>query len=765
MTGEQQGHVGRRIFRRPTWRVPAPKIILRVAVVVLVAGAALGGLLQVRVDTGVDSFLPSADPSVQRFTELARSFGGDPVVVLLRGEEPGALLAADRIEQVLGMEGELARLPDVAAVYGPVTTLNQLAAQAQQFIAELTGRRDGLRAAAERQAQAEGRSAAAVTRAGEEAIVAYDARYGPLLVEGLPAGLPTLRNPAFVQNIVFNAAGEPRPQWQYIVPDERSLAVLIRPGEGLSQDATERLVASVNDAVSGADLPAEAIVSGVPAVVSGLGGAIDREIPVVGAVAVGTIGLCLFLVPWTARRRRLLPLAVTVGATALTLAVLGWAGRPLSLGVVAFLPVLIGLGSFYPTYFARGARPRTVVVVAAGTAAGFLSLGLSPLPFVRDLGVTLALGIAFAVALGWLLLGRTPVPEPAIDPEPIPAWTGRGRTAALAAAVVLTIAGWAALPVLPLQTNVNDLAAGLPALADADRAEQVIGSSGELAVVLTGPDVLSAEAWNWMVRAQQAVVTQFGDRADPVLSPPGLLSFLGAEPTAEQIQAGFRLIPGYLTGAVVRPDGAVATLSYGVQLDDLDALRELSEGIRAALPPPPDGFTAELSGLPTVAVRGFELVSGDRYLASLAGLVVAGAVLLLGLRHRRDGGRAVAAAALATGAELFLLWLTGTPLNPLTVALGSLTAAIGCEFTVMVAEAARRRDRDLRVAVGLATLTSGAGFAVLAFSQLAVMREFGILLAGSVVLSYLAAHFVVRVWPPAVMPDRIPAARPLVGVM
>lgn len=740
MTSEPDGHVGRRNFLRPTWRVLG---------LLLVGLVGLGGLLQVRIDTGVESFLPSQDPSVQRFEELARSFGGDPVVVLLRGEERGALLGPDRIEQVLGVEGALARLPDVAAVYGPVTTLNQLAAQAQQFIAELTGRRDGLRAAAVSRATAEGASESGAAAAGDRAVAEFDVRYGPLLVEGLPAGLPTLRNPAFVQNIVFNGAGEPRPQWQYIVPDERSLAVLVRPREGLSQDATERLVAAVRTEVDASDLPAEAIVSGVPGVVSALGGAIDREIPVVGAIAVTVIGLCLFAVPWTSRRRRLLPLAVTVAATALTLAVLGWAGRPLSLGVVAFLPVLIGLGSFYPTYFARGARPRTVGVVAAGTAAGFLSLALSPLPFVRDLGITLAIGIGFAFALGWLLLGRTAPAPTETDAEPIPAWTGRGRAAAVAVACVLTVAGWAALPALALQTNVDDLAAGLPALAEADRVEQVIGSSGELTVVLAGPDVLSPEAWNWMVRAQQAVVLSYGDRADPVLSAPGLLGFLGAEPTAEQIQAGFRLIPGYLTGAVVRSDARIATLSYGVDLDDLDALRELSDGIRSVLPPAPEGFTVELSGLPTVAVRGFELVSGDRYLASLAGLVVAGGVLLLGLRHRSDGARAVAAAALATGVALLVLWLTGTPLNPLTVALGSLTAAIGCEFTVMVAEAARRRDRNLRVAVALATLTSGAGFAVLLCSQLAVMREFGVLLTGSVVLSYLAARFVVRVWPPA----------------
>ncbi|WP_145982771.1 MULTISPECIES: RND transporter [unclassified Pseudonocardia] len=755
----------------------------------VVAALTVVGVSRVEVETGVESFLPSSDPSVQRYEELARSFGGDPIVVLLRAPERPGLLDREVLPQVLGAEGELSRLGDVASVYGPATTLNQMASQSQKLLAELTGRRDGLQRAASITAEQRGEDPAAAGRAATDA---FDARYGPLIVQGLPVGLPTLRNQRFVENAVFNDAGAPRPQWRYVVPDERSLAILVRPREGLDQAGTERLVAEVRDTVSAAGLPAEATVSGVPAITASLGSAVDAEAPVIGAVAVGAIGLCLFLVPWTRRRRRLVPLAVTLTATAATLAVLGWAGRPVSLGVVAFLPVLVGLGSYYPTYFARGARPRTVAVVAAGTAAGFGALGLSPLPFVRDLGLTLALGVAFAVAVGWFVyrpggwVGPDVAPEPgpgaAPDrvpvPDPAPARPPRRARTAVVAAVLLAVAGWATLPLLPLQTSVDALSEGLPAVSDASEVERVLGSGGELAVVLRtadGPageqaDVLTPEAWEWMTRAQQEIVRGHGDEARPALSAPSLLSFLGPTPTPEQIRAGVRLLPPYLTGAVLRPDGDMAVLSFGVRLDDLDRLRDLTGAITAGLPPAPPGFVAEVSGLPAVAVQGYELVSADRYLAGTAGLVAAGLVLAVGLRHRRDAGRAVLAAVLATGANLLLLWVTGTPLNPLTVALGSLTAAVGCEFTVMTADAVRTRDPRLRTAVTLAALTSGTGFAVLALSDLAVMREFGLLLALSVLLSYLAARLVVRAFPPAGAPAGPPprstsSGEQLVGVM
>ncbi len=799
---------------------PSGRSGLVLIMVLVLAALTAVGVSRVKVETGVESFLPSSDPSVQRYAELARSFGGDPIVVLLRAPQAPGLLDRDVLPQVLGVEGRLSQLPDVASVYGPATTLNQLASQSQKLLAELTGRRDGLQRAAAITAEQRGEDPVA---AGNAAVAAFDARYGPLIVQGLPVGLPTLRNQRFIDHSIMGSGGEPRPQWRYVVPDDRSLAILVRPREGLDQAGTEQLVAAVNDTVAQAQLPAEATVSGVPAITASLGVAVDREAPVLGAVAVVAIGLCLFLVPWTRRRRRLIPLAVTLAATAATLAVLGWAGRPVSLGVVAFLPVLVGLGSYYPTYFARGARPRTVVVVAAGTAAGFGALLLSPLPFVRDLGSTLALGVAFAVALGWFVYrpggwagpdrpasdaqadpATDPAPDAAADPadtadtdpaapdaDPADAGApagddaaapdgpgpvirpGRSRLVAVVLAGLVAVGGWATLPFLPLQTSVDALSAGLPAVDDATRVEQVLGSGGELAVVLRSTDgtgdVLTPQAWEWMTTAQQQIVRLHGDEARPALSAPSLLSFLGPTPDQEQIRAGVRLLPPYLTGAVLRPDGEVAVLSFGVRLDDLDRLRRLTDAITAELPPAPPGFVAEVSGLPAVAVQGYELVSADRYLAGTAGLVAAALVLAVGLRHRRDALRAALAAVLATGANLFILWAFGIPLNPLTVALGSLTAAVGCEFTVMTCDAVRSRDPRLRTAVTLAALTSGTGFAVLALSDLALMREFGLLLALSVLLSYLAARLVVRAFPPAhgtAGPSRsTPAREKLVGVM
>lgn len=740
------------------WSARGACVVLAVACLV---GLAAGGLSRLRVETTVGSFLPAGDPTVTQLDEQARSYGGDPVVVLLEADTPKSLLAGHNLTALLDLEGRLARLPDVASVYGPGTVLNQLAGRAQDLLAELTGRRDAMRAQAIADAQAKGASAAQADAAGQRALDDFDQRYGPLLVQGMPAGLPTLSNQRFVDSVMYSPDGGVRAQWHFVVPSQNSVAVLVRPRQGMDQSATARLVAAVRQTVGAAPAGASRVtISGVPVIASSIGDQVFREIPLIGGISLAAVGLALWLVPWTRRRHRLPPLLITLVSILLTLAVFGWAGRPLSLGVVAFLSVLLGVGCYYPTYFTQRARRRTVLVVACASAASFAMLVFSPLPFVRDLGMTLSVGVLVSAAAGAVLLRQISLPGPVFTPPKPP---GRRGWAFAAPAAALAVAGWCVLPALPLQSDVDNFAAGLPSLQDAARVERTLGSAGEVDLVLRGPDVTTPQAMDWMRQAQDAIVTAHGDQLRPAISLPSLLTFLGGGATAEQIDAGMRLLPPYLSSAVVRQDHQSSVLVFGAKTTDLSTLRNLRDDVLRVLPVPPAGYHAELTGLPMAAVRGDELISGDRVWSNVLGIVAAGTVLAVGLRRRSDALRAVLAAAMATGLGLFALWLTGTPLSPITVALGSLTAAVGAEFTVVLATSVRTGNPALRRSMLLATVTSALGYAALAASQLAVIRQFGLLLAGSVVLACVSAWCVVsvtsRVRPP--VPEKQPVLKTL----
>jgi hypothetical protein len=755
-------------------------LIIALLVAALLAVPVVGGLLNLRTDTSPASFLPAGDPTLAGLEDVASSFGGDPIVVLLESDKPAELLTGEQLPKLLELEGRLAKLPDMAAVYGPATILNQIAGATRNLMATVIGRRDLLRSQAEDAARAAGKPPAAVEAAGKDATREFDVRYGGLLVRGLPAGLPTLRNPRFVEFVVLGQDGRPKPSFRYVVPNANSVAILARPRQDLDQEGAERLVAAIRATVGQAGLTTTRVtVTGAPAVAADLGEQVRREMPILGGVAVVLVTACYLLVPWVrGRRRRALPLLATLGATAVTLALFGWLDRPLSLGVIAFLPILIGVGSDFPAYLVRRAGKRRVLVTATASAAGFAALAVSPLPFVRDLGLALAAGTVFAVLFGLVIrwyLDRTDAEREDAPPDTAgelgPPRAGRfeklarlpispvQRVAVLVVVGAVAAGGWAALPRLDVQARPDQLAAGLPTVDEALHAEEVIGSSGEIRVLVRAKNVLAPETLTWMRQAEEAVVVRYGGAARPIVSPASLLAFLGPEPTPEEITAGRETLPGYLIDSVVKQDTTQAVLSFGVELQDLDDQARLLDGIRAALPPPPPGVTAEVVGLPVAAARGYQLVSDQRYLPNLLGLLAAGLVLAAGLRRRSDALRAVTAAALATGWGLAGAWLVGLDLSPLTVGLGSLTVATACEFSVLLGHATA--VGRLRLTVGVAALAATTGYLSLAVSKLAVIREFGLLLAGVVLLSLVAAALVQRLIPPT--PERSGPARPRAG--
>jgi predicted RND superfamily exporter protein len=404
------------------------------------------------------------------------------------------------------------------------------------------------------------------------------------------------------------------------------------------------------------------------------------------------------------------------------------------------------VGTDLPIQAAYPASTRTLLAAAAAGAAGFAALAVSPLPFVRHLGLALAAGVLLSTALAVPLRSADArhVPLPATgDGIPRMARKSVAGWGMLVVAAVLAGAGWAVLPGLAVEARPDRLAAGLPTLDDTRVAERVLGASGEVSVRVRADDVLRPDLLAWFSRAEERLVVRFGDRLRPVVSPARLLSWLGPDPTPQQIDAALGVLPRYLTGASIRSDRREAVAVFGLRLGDLSRQAALLAQVKRALPPAPAGAEVELTGLPVAAARAYELLSGGRLAASLAGPALTGIVLVVLLRRRRQALAAVAGAVLAIGWGVLALRVAGLGLSPLTIGMGSLTAAVGAEFTVFALE---RRAAGLVApwpGVLAAALTSAAGFASLSLSRLEMLREFGLVLAGSVLLALAAARLVV----------------------
>jgi hypothetical protein len=210
--------------------------------------------------------------------------------------------------------------------------------------------------------------------------------------------------------------------------------------------------------------------------------------------------------------------------------------------------------------------------------------------------------------------------------------------------------------------------------------------------------------------------------------------------TAASIQGLLKAVPPYFSQAVVTSDHREATLAFGIRLMPLSRQQQVIDYMRSQLHPPP-GVKAQLAGLPVLAAQANSVLasSGRRLLTLLAGLLAVGLVLLVVLRRVRRAVVPLIPIALATGWSALIVWMIGIPLNPMSATLGTLVIAISTEFSVLLSERFRQERQagyELSQALartyrstGRAVLASGitaiAGFGVLIFSNITMLRDFG----------------------------------------
>ncbi|HEV3129744.1 MAG TPA: MMPL family transporter [Solirubrobacteraceae bacterium] len=342
----------------------------------------------------------------------------------------------------------------------------------------------------------------------------------------------------------------------------------------------------------------------------------------------------------------------------------------------------------------------------------------------------------------------------------------------LALAAGLAVLGWLVDTQTHVESNVQKLVPqNLPALQDLQTLETTTGVGGEIDVTVAASDLTSPRVVGWMTAYQAGLLQHFGYSSNrpcgkaqlcPAFSLPDLLGGLGSAPRQTDIRALLNSIPPYFSQGVITPDHRTATLAFGIRLMPLDQQKSVIDAMRARLHPP-SGVKASLVGLPVLAAEANARLSSPwrRDLTLLAGLLAVGVILLLALRRGTRGLIALLPIVLATGWSALVLFCLRVPLNPMSVTLGALVVAITTEFSVLLSERYRHERDDghpptvalerTYASTGAAVLASGvtaiAGFAVLVFSDIRMLRDFGLV----TVVDLTAALLGVMVVLPAVL--------------
>ena len=622
-------------------------------------------------------------------------------------------------------------------------------------------------------------------------LLALNAKYGLNLT-----GAPKLNDPDFVYSLVFDAARgarQPKARFAYLFPSADSALISVRLKAGLSEAARARAVASIRSAVAMPDWRLDGggryVVTGVPVLAGDLTDVLAASTLRLLLVAVAVMALVLAVL--FRARLRLLPLGLALCAVAIVFGALALFGLPLTMASIAVLPVLMGLAVDYGIqYQARARAVGAIATAALATAVGFLVLLLSPVPMVRGFGALLVagVGVSLAVALtagtavlalaarrrasggpvarafrgaGDLVDGTTRrVPLPRLT-KPL-GLVARHPGRVLVIAGALAVCGWALDSRIAVVSDLPRLVPqDLAAVRDLDALQRDTGVAGEVDVLVEAKDLTDPKVIAWMRAYQQELLTRHGYNAQkgcaggelcPALSLPDLFRTPALSATREQIRALLDAVPPYFSQAAITPDRRTAVLAFGIRLQSLDAQRAVIEDMRERLRPP-DGVTATVAGLPVLVADANHALSDPlrRALTALAGLIAVALALFAVYRSWARAWVPLVPIALATGWSALVLWLLGVPLNPMSAALSALVIAISTEFSVLLS-ARYREERESGLApvdalvttyasTGAAVLASGvtalAGFAVLIASDVAMLRDFGLVTVIDLAVSLL----------------------------
>jgi hydrophobe/amphiphile efflux-3 (HAE3) family protein len=608
-------------------------------------------------------------------------------------------------------------------------------------------------------------------------------------------GVPAVNNPTFIQGVLLEPTGQQvRPFWTWALPDTQHALITVRLDRKASLDQVRHIVDIVNNAASSSDLKElhdlRFVASGSPVLTLSVAESVFNSLKLLlplallAAIVVGLLTLGTSMI---------LTLVVAAVAALWTGGIAGILGLPVTPATLVVLPVVLGLATDYfiqsvnRVMDADGAVQSRVALAsrrmlpstglaAVATAAGMLAFTASGIPLVRQFGLFMALGVASAYLANYLvglpllvLVGQT---VPAIlRGSRLRSAAGRriarlGSLAPVAAMVIgaIGLIGWAALPAIKIETDPAQLVpAGDPALAQAELVRQQIGLTGEIDLVLQGPDPAAGSAASWLDAASRQIVSRSGGDLKPLESLPGFLAGFnqGTLPDATRTALILDRIPSYFSSAVYDKSHGLALAIFGLtRVTSVERDHALVSAFDRA-GTPPSGYRAFPAGLSVVADRALNQLQREQLTLTALAIALILVVLLLAYRRPLPAILAILPTVTAAGAATGFLFLVETVLpqrsSPITILLAGVVVAFATEFGVLwlaryrreradgndPAEAAGQASTRVGPAIAASALALAAGFAVLAISGVPSVRDFGIwsafdlLLATAAVLALL----------------------------
>jgi uncharacterized protein len=764
-----------------------------VSVVGLLITVGLGlGIGKLDFATGQDSYLNKSDTVYKDNVDYQSLFGGQAMLTVItmdHGHTVDELFTAEGNAQFTKLHDSLVNSGKYQGVITPETVL--------QFSDNLVRSPDGnplhsVAAVATLAAIAKEPPGSATADARNADFQATSAR-----LLAIPTEQQTLTNPAYVKFLLYDNQGQVRKALRSFIPDDHHAQVIVRlKGNQSIDDEGAAATAAKAEADKLKFANATAVTTGASILLKDINDYLRGGMLTLGGIAVAIMVVILsvfFGVRW-----RLLPLVVILIGVIWAFGLAGYLGIPLTIVTIAGLPVMLGVGIDYAIQMharveeevligradhpmqetARNLGPALLVVTFDAIFA-FAALRFAKVPMIRAFGLLLAVGIAVicfaSIIIPIAILGirefRSPTSRKAEGFEPgfLGRFTEKIGSLPAASAIPLVIAslviffgGLSVEDKLTLQTDpiqwVNQKS---QTIKDINAVDREVHSSSEFGMfertdnVFTDQFVAFAHTFthqtldkygkNGLILTGSSIETAVGD----LLFVPGASDIA---PTGADVKAAFDVAPKDIQASSVADDGKAFNIVFRTGVASLEQRAPMVREIRTQTVPPA-GIRATPAGLAVVGVGLLDNLEANRILLTYLAILFVFLFLSVRLRSIVRSLLSLVPVLIAVGTASLVAWGLSLKLSPMTAVGGPLVIAACTEFTSLILLRfieERRRGLDPKEAVDVAASRTGrafivsgmtaiAGVAVLSFSSLPLLRDFGRIVAMNVAVALASA--------------------------
>ena len=764
------------------------------------------GLRQLDFSTGQNSYIDPSSKVAKDNERYQSLFGGESMVVLFTvddGKTVADLFTPANVAQLNDVDTTLRTSSAVHSVVSPVTLLQWTSdlvtkGVASEIIARTIEREPDQAAATLRQQDA-------LITAMRLGAVKDQSMNDPAWVKFLIFGNDGFTTDATGRVVApADDALVVRKALRAFIPDAHHavFAALLIGNAPLDDLATGS--SAVHDAFKGRTFDnATVVITGTPTFLTDINDYLQGGMLTLGGIAV-LVMIVILLIAFKVRWR-LLPLLGMAAGVAWGFGVFGFTGTKLSLVTIAGLPILIGLGiefaiqiqnrieeerpsgdPFSETLLRIG--PALVTATIAAVIA-FLTVRMSKVPMVQDFGVLLAIGIVALLIAGIVLpitvIGARERRSPTTR-EPVSGWVektvdrlGRMPRAAVLPLVLIAIV----VPVLGLVLEggskiesdpINWADQSSSSIKNARILERETGFATTLGVFVETKTAQSNGVFTDQMGAFVFDLVTRATRENPELAEASSLATTvgwlsevpnttSLPPTGLDMLEAYNVAPPALQDLLVTDHANVTQVLFQVGPSSLEQRAEVLKRTQQAINDPgqgallPAGAVATTGGLVVVGVGLLDNLTANRAQLTIVALLLVGAFVILRSRDLARGLVTMIPVLLAVGTAATVVRILGITLSPLTTVGGPLVVATCAEFCVLlVARYAEERAKDLdpgegtRIAAeraGRAFFTSAlatlGGFAVLMFSSLPLLADFGTVVTINIAVALLSALVVV----------------------